>query len=367
MAKPLEASDRPADLLSYLHRNLLLLAIGPLACGLLALCASYLMTPIFTARISFLPPQAQQSSAVSALASLGSIAGLPSGGGLNRSSTEQYVALLQSVTVADRVVDQFDLQTLYDTPFRASARKALAANVRIAAGRKDGLIAIEVDDASPPRAADIANRYVEELRRLTAELAVTEAQQRRAFFDGQLKQTRDNLNKAQLALQASGFTGSTLKTEPKATAESFAKLKAESVSAELRVQILRTSMAPGAIELKVAESALAALRQQLALAQEGSSTGSTSSGEYLEKYREFKYQETLFDLFARQLELARSDEAREGPLVQVVDRATPPEVKSRPNRLNNAVTATGLSFGLLLGFVLLRRQLQISRLASRSI
>lgn len=340
----------------HIRRHLPLLIMVPIVAGGLALGSTYLMAPIFTARTTFLPPQAQQGSAASALASLGTIAGLPTGGGAARGGADQYVAFLQSVVVTDKIVQHFDLQKLYDTQFKASARKALIANVRIAANKKDGLIAIEVDDPSPQRAADIANRFVEELRQLTAGLAVTEAQQRRVFFDRQLIATKNKLTEAQQALQASGYNDTSLRTEPKATAEAYARLKSESIALEMRLNALRTTMAPGAIEIQQAESNLSSIRRQLARAEDTSGSTKPDGGAYVERYREFKYQETLFELFARQLELARSDEAREGPLIQVVDLATPPEVKSRPKRLNAAVTGAAAGFAAALVLVLLRRR-----------
>lgn len=340
----------------HLRRHLPLLVLVPVLAGGLALGSTYLVPPIFTARTTFLPPQAQQGGAASALASLGTIAGLPSGGGASRGSADQYVAFLQSVVITDRIVQHFDLQKLYDAQFKASARKALIANVRIAANKKDGLIAIEVDDPSPQRAADIANRFVDELRRLTAGLAVTEAQQRRVFFDRQLMATKDNLTKAQQALQSTGYNDSSLRTEPKATAEAYARMKSESIALEMRLNALRTTMAPGAIELQQAESNLASIRRQLAKAEDTSGAAKPNGGAYIERFREFKYQETLFELFARQLELARSDEAREGPLIQVVDVATPPEVKSRPKRLNAAFMGASAGFAAALVLVLFRRR-----------
>lgn len=356
-----QGSGPAPTLARFLARRLHWWFLGCLICGALALGTTYLMKPVFTAKTTFLPPQGQQSSAASALASLGSIAGLPAAGGAGRASADQYLAFLLSVTITDRIVDHFKLQALYDTPFKASARRALLGNVRIAAGRKDGLIAIEVDDTNPQQAAEIANRFVDELRVLTATLAITEAQQRRMFFDRQLVKTREHLTKAQIALQGSGFSGSTLKTEPKATAEAFARLKAESVAADMRAQTLRMSMAPGAIELQQAEATAQTLRQQLLHVEDNGATAKPSSSEYIEKFREFKYQEALFDLFARQLEMARADEAREGPLIQVVDPASAPEVKSRPKRLNAALTGAAAGFVLIGAWLAFRYRAAVAR------
>ena len=350
-----ETDDEPGmtlgEVFEALRRNLLLLTLGPLVAGGLAFGITMLIAPTFTASTIFMPPQQAQSGAASALASLGSLAGLAGGTGM-RSSGDQYVALMQSSTVSYRLIDQFKLMGVYESKFRVDARKELASNVRIALGKKDGLITVDVDDTNPQRAADIANSYVDELRRITGALAVTEAQQRRVFFERQLQQSRDRLVEAQRALQASGFNPGALKAEPKAAAEAYARLKAESTATEVRLQVLRGSLADDTPEVRQQQAALAALRGQLArVEQPGDSTGGP---DYVGKYREFKYQETLFELYARQFELARVDESREGALIQVVDPATPPEKKSKPKRASIAL-GTMLGAALLLSaWVLLR-------------
>ena len=320
-----------------------LIVFGTLLAGLSGLGLSYLITPTFTARTSFMPPQQQQSSAASALASLGGLAALAGAGGV-KTPADQYVALMQSVTVEDRLIDQFKLLEVYDKKLRVEARTELDNRVRIAVGKKDGLITVEVDDHDPERAAAMANRHVDELRRMTSLLAVTEAQQRRAFFERELAQTRDRLTLAQQALQGSGFNAGALKAEPKAAAEAYAKLRAEVTTAEVRLQTLRGTRSEQATEVQQQLATLGALRAELARSEQATQT--TGGPDYIGKYREFKYQEALFDVYARQYELARVDESREGALVQVVDPATPPEKKSKPKR--SLFTAGAALAGLLL-------------------
>ena len=341
------------EILGALRRKVWLLTLGPLGAGLIALGVSLLIAPTFSATTSLMPPQQSQSGAASALASLGSLASLAGGAAAVGSSGERYVALMQSVTLSDRIVDQFKLMEVYDVAFRVDARKELAANVRISFGKKDGLITVDVDDKSPQRAADIANRYVDELRRITSTLAVTEAQQRRVFFERQLQQSKDRLVLAQQALQASGFNAGALKAEPKAAAEGYARLKAEATATEVRLQTLRGSLADDTPEVRQQKTALAALRDQLARAEQATDT--SGGPDYIGKYREFKYQETLFELYARQFELARVDESREGALIQVVDPATLPEKKSKPKRASIAL-GTMLGAALLLSAWVLLRQ-----------
>ncbi len=333
-------------------QNLRTLILGSLLAGAAALGASYAMPNIYTSRTVFLPPQQQQSSASAALAqlsALSAIAGLAPG---LKSSADQYLSLLRSAAVTDRLIDEFKLVQVYGVRFRFEAAEELAKQSRIFLGRKDGLITIEVSDEDPQRAAALANRYVEELRRVTAELALTEAQQRRKFFESQLAQSRDRLTSAQQSLQSSGFSQSALRADARASAEGYARLRAETTAAEVRLQALRSNLADNTPEVQQGLSALAALRAQLAKFEQA--TDLSSAPDYVSKFREFKYQEALFDLFARQYELAKLDESREGALVQVVDVAKPAEWKSRPKRALIALAGALVGAFLLIGFFMAR-------------
>jgi len=266
---------------------------------------------------------------------LGALAGLAGGGGGLKSPADQYIALMQSVTVADKLIDRFKLLDEYDTEFRVDARKELNKNTSIVAGKKDGLITIEVDDHDPVRAAEMANAYVQSLRDISNTLAVSEAQQRRAFFEQKLSDAKKQLTQAQIALQAGGFNGGALQAEPRAAAEAYARIRAEYTAAQIRLQTMRRSLADNAPELQQQLALLSALRGELSkLEQKGQGEGPMAGGsDYITRYREYKYQETLFELFAKQYELARVDESREGGLIQVVDLATPPEKKTKPKRI----------------------------------
>lgn len=336
-----------------------LVVFGSLLAGVAAFGIASLIRPTFTAKTTLLPPQQQQSTVATALSQLGSLAGFASGAAGVKSPADQYIGLMLSATVSDRIIEEFKLMALYEAKFRQDARMALAAKVRIAAGKKDGLITIEVDDHDPTRAADIANAYVAGLRHVTSTLAVSEAQQRRAFFEIQLQQTKDKLTRAQIALQASGINQGTLKTEPRAAAEGYARLRAELTSAEVRLQTMQRMLSENSPELLQQQALLTALRSEIRRLEQQDNT-SGQSNEYITKYREFKYQETLFELFARQYELARLDESREGALIQVLDIATPPERKSKPKR-GLIAAVTSIFIGLLLFMGVLVRHFYLAQ------
>lgn len=349
------------DIVRLLVRARWLLLGVPAAAGALAVAVTFAITPTFTAKTTFLPPQQSQSAAATALASLGALQGLVSGIGGIRTPADQYVALMQSVTVSDRLIDEFGLIAAYDEKTRTDTRKELAERVRMAVGKKDGLISVEVDDHDPRRAAAMANRYVDELRRLSSQLALTEAQQRRTFFEAQLKQSRDRLARSQQALQASGFNAGALRAEPKATAETYARMKAEANVAEVRLQMLRRNLADSTPEVSQQGAVVAALRASLARLE--NTDAGNASGEYVSRYRDFKYEETVFELMAQQYELARLDESREGALIQVVDPALPPEKKSKPRRGLIGATAAVASLVLLLVWLVARQAWRVARSA----
>jgi uncharacterized protein involved in exopolysaccharide biosynthesis len=324
-----------------------LLVIGPMLVAGLTWAATFLVKPSYTAQTTLLFPERAQSSSSSALQSIGALAGLAGVGGGNRTGTDQFAALLLSANVLDELVTRFDLVREYDKRYKVDARQELEKRLRVTVGKKDMLLKVEVDDTDPARAMAMANRCVDELRRLTSMLAVTEAQQRRMFFEAQLAAAQKKLTSAQQSLESSGFSQRALRTEPRAAADAYAQLKAAVTSAQVKIQTMRGTMADSATEMQQQRAYLAALEAQLGRIERPADGKSES--DYIGKLREFKYQETLFELMARQYELARVDESRDAALIQVVDAAALPERPSKPRRLMvAAIAGTSALFVLLL-------------------
>ena len=345
------------DLLQVVVDNLRLLVLGPLVVGLLALAISFTITPTFTATTKFMPPQQQASGAASLLQSLGSLGALAGAAGGLKNPADQYVAFLKSRSVEDALIERFKLTERYEKKFKDDTRKELDQLARASSG-KDGLITIEVDDKDPVFAAELANAHVEELGQLLKRLAVTEAQQRRVFFEKQLAAAKDNLTKAELALKSSGVSGDALKADPKAAVEGMAKLKAGITAQEIKLASMRGYLSESAPDFKQAQTELSAMRAQVARAEGQQPTGAEGTSDYVAKYRDYKYQETLFELFAKQYEIARVDESREGAVIQVVDVAIPPELKSKPKKGMIAAVATLASGFALLLFVFVRQAMR---------
>lgn len=352
------------DLLQIVADNIKLLTLGPLAVGATALAISFAIPPTYTAATKFLPPQQQQSVTAGMLSSLGALGGLAGAAAGLKNPADQYVAYLKSENVQDALIERFKLLERYDEKYKVDARKELSKNARISVG-KDGLITVEVDDKEAQVSAELANAHVEELRRLLGQLAVTEAQQRRLFFEKQLNQTQDKLTQAERALRNSGVDASALKSNPQAAVTAVAQLQAQVTAQEVKVASLRGYLAESAPDFRQAMTELGALRAQLnKLENANSKTG--GDGDYTARYREFKYQETLFELFAKQYELARLDEAREGAVVQVLDLAQTPEKRSKPRKALITIMATlGSGFALLL-YVFIRQGLRNAKRSSET-
>ncbi len=341
-------------ILQVMADNLRLLVLAPLAAGLLALAYTYTQAPTYTATTKFLPPQQQQSAAATMLQAVGPLAGGIAGGlGPRVNPGDIYVTFLNSQRVRDIVIERLKLQERYKTEHAEDTRRQLAQKVMVTNG-KDGLVAIVVNETDPQFAATLANTYVVALRDMLTKFAVTEAQQRRVFFEGQLAETKDNLIKAEQALKASGISSNTLKTTPASAVDQVAKLKAAITAQEIKLASMRGYLTESAPEFKQAMLELSALRNQLAGMGAEERTGKSGEGDYISKYRSFKYYETLLELFTKQYEVARVDESREGAIIQVLDVAEPPARRSSAKRAQIAsVTAVGVGI-LLLIFVFLR-------------
>jgi uncharacterized protein involved in exopolysaccharide biosynthesis len=282
------------------------------------------------------------------LASLGGLGGLAGAAAGLKNPADQYLAFMKSNSVQDALIERFKLQERYDEKYKVDTRKELTGNTR-ATSSKDGLITIEIDDKDPKFAADLANAHVDELQNLVGKLAVTEAQQRRAFFEKQLAQVKDKMIAAEQALRATGVSSNVLKSNPTAAVAGVAALKAQVTAQEVKVGAMRGYLAETAPDFKQALNELGSLRAQLAKQEKDEPATAAGQGDYVAKFREFKYQETLFELFARQFEMAKVDESREGAVIQVLDAAQPPERKSKPKKALIAIIATlAAGFALLL-------------------
>ena len=303
---------------------------------------------------------------MSQLGNLGGMAALAGNSLGIKNPNEMYVAMLKSRTVEDAMVKRFELMRQYNDRYPSEARKDFEQHTTVDGSTKDGLIHISVEDRDPNRAAELANGYVEQYRDLSEHLAITEAAQRRVFFERQLNQAKENLLGAEEALkrtqQSTGLIQ--LDSQSRALIESAAALRAQLTAKEVQIQGMESYATSENAELVKAERELASLRAQLA--KLGGSEDSAGSGfivpkgkvpeaglEYIRKVRDVKYYETIFEILARQFEFAKLDEAKQGASIQVVDAAVPPDKRSFPKRTLIVLGATfaGLIVGIIVAFM----------------
>lgn len=312
----------------------------PFLAAVLAAGVTLLMPNIYTARAVILPPQPQSSAATALIGQLGALAGAT---GALKNPGDLFVGMLSSRSVADRLIERFDLQAQFGTETMVETRNELSRRSSISAGR-DGLVTIAYDDEDPQRAADVANAYIEELDRLTQTLAVTDAAQRRLFFERQLKQAKDDLTAAEIALQATQERTGVIQPDQqsRATIDAFASLRAQIAAKEVQLAAMETFATRDNPDYVRTLQELDGLRTQLTRLQRGANPRDMLVAparapelglQYARAYRDVKYYETLFDLLARQFELAKVEEAREAAVVQVLDWAVPPDRKSKPHRI----------------------------------
>jgi uncharacterized protein involved in exopolysaccharide biosynthesis len=341
---------------------------------LLAVIISLVLPIRYTGTVALLPPQQNSSLSAQLASQFGSMGGVAAlaagGGGLLKNPNDLYVAMLKSRTVEDAMVEHFGLMQEYRIKYQSDARRAFENHATVDGSGKDGLIHISVQDKDPRRAAELANGYVEQFRDLSEHLAISEAGQRRAFFEQQLKEANQNLEEAEEGLkemeQKTGLIQ--LDSQTRALIESAAALRAQITAKEVQIQGMQTYAAGQNSELVEAQQELDGLRTQLAkLGGSGDNSGGinvakgqmTEAGmEYVRRLRDVKYDETIFDILARQFELAKLDEAKEGALIQVVDPAVVPDKRSFPKRglIVLIATAAGFVVGVFTAFMLAAMQ-----------
>ncbi len=337
-----ESIDLRAVWSSLRSKRRTILATGA-ACAILATVMGFLIPTYYTATASFITPRSSNTglSAASLQLGMGGLGGLT--GGALRSPGDMYIGLLQSDTVARNIISRFDLLRTYHVKKESTAEKMLGQQSIFEPGSRDDIIRISVTDHDPKRARDMANAYLDELRSTIKRLALTEASQRRLFFEQQMSQEKDVLENAEVDLkktqEQSGLIAPSQQTMVEV--QTVAATRAQIAGREVELAGLlqgSTNQDPAVIRLR---SEVADLRGQLSRMEHGSGSDASSIPtskvpslqlDYIRKQREVSYHETLFEILAKQYEAARLDESHDAPMLQVVDEATIPDTKSGPHR-----------------------------------
>jgi len=326
------------------RRRRLILGITA-ASAVVALVVSLLLPVYYKAETRILPPQDKGSNlAAQLLGQAGGLIGIAGGAAGVKSQGELFVAMAKSRTVLDRMVDRFDLMKLYKGKYRQDARKKLLGLLTVQQDRKSGIISLTVEDRDPKRAADMANAFVEELKSMAGGLAISEAGERRMFFEEQIRHTKESLARAEEEVKRfQQRTGAfQIDAQAKSIIEGIANLRARIAAKEVEAKVLRSFATAQNPDLQRTEEEVRALRIELEKIESGNGRGfdhrissdriPAIGTEYLRTLRQLKFNETLYELLVKQYELAKLEEARDAVVIQVIDQAIPPEQKSRPQR-----------------------------------
>jgi tyrosine-protein kinase Etk/Wzc len=339
----------------------------------------------YTTVTKIMPPQQTQSAAamlmMNQLTSIGggSLAAIAGGGLGLKNPNDIYVGLLTSRPVADALIQKFSLVKGYDAKDMTAARKKLAEFTEVTS-EKNGFIAVSVTDKNRQRVAEMANAYTDQLRILTQKLAVTEASQRRLFYEYQLKQAKDALVSAEVAFQQvqqkKGLVA--LDAQAKAMIEGLAGLRAQVAAKQVEVEALRSYSTEQNPDVQLAERELASLQaEETRLEQRSPSPGIAGLGlgnvpaaglEYLRAAHELAYRQALFDMLMKQYDAAKLDESKDAAIIQVVEPAIEPDRKSSPKRalLLALFTIVGFFAGCILAMIFWWKELvQFDPVASR--
>jgi len=369
-----DGTDSMLEFLILLGVNKRTLIVATLIAGLAAAVISFLMPNLYLATTTLLAPQQSTPFSSAFVSQLGGLASMsPIAGGLGlKTPADLYVSLLKSRSVEDAMIQRFQLAGRYKAKRMSDARERFEKYCVIEATPKDGLIRLSISDRDPNVAAEMTNAYVEEYRRFSANLAVTEASQRRLFLGQQLQQAKSDLVSAEenfkKSEQSSGMIQ--LDSQAKALIEAVASLRAQITAKEVQLSSLGSYETGSNPEVVLAKEQLAALQFQLRqLGGPEASSGSElivprgkipeAGMDYARKLRDVKYQETIFEVLAKQYESAKLDEARQGAVIQVVDPAVVPDKHVAPKRI--LIILGAMIAGLLLGVLIVLSQQFLAR------
>jgi uncharacterized protein involved in exopolysaccharide biosynthesis len=348
----------------WAHRNNL--ARTAVVSVLLGLVIALIIPNQYESTARIMPPETAGGST----ALLAAIAGRSEFGGLGglassllgaRTSGPLFVDLLRSTTVSSDLIDRFQLQQIYHKRYRIDAAKHLARCTTVVEDKKSGVISITVEDSDPHRARDLAQAYLDQLNLLVNRTNTSSARQERMFIEHRLQGAQADLEGAQKEMSefASTHTAIDMKEQTRATVDAAAKLEGQMIFEQSELDSLRQVYGDENVRVRSARARVGELQRQLEMISGTSAplvndkSGNPDSAATLDRtvadypslrqiprlavpyadiYRRVRIQETLYEMLTQQYELARIQEAKDVPVVRVIDLPGVPEKKSFPPR-----------------------------------
>ena len=343
-----------------------LAAIGLVAAGILAL----LLPNEYNSTVQIMPPDMNSLSGVDLFAALaGSRAAMPAAGGLAsslmKSAGETFIGILRSRTVEDALINRFDLRRAFGTKRYVDARTELASRTSAVENARNGIITITVMDRDPNRARDLAVAYIEELNKLVAQLSSSSARRERIFLEGRLSEVKDELDAAAYKLSQFSSRNATLDVEHqgKAMLEAATKLEGELIVAQSELQSVEAVYGGDNVRVRSLKARVLELHRQLQRMEgtDNENGANLAASQlypsvrklpllgltYTDLLRRVKVEESVFEILTKQYEGAKVQEAKEIPVVKVLDEPELPERKSSPPR--GLIALAGMLGGFLAG------------------
>lgn len=363
-----EGDFSPVDVLIILAKNKKLIIFFPLVAVMVAIVVTLLLPNVYKASVTLLPPQQAQSATAAILSQLGGVAGAAAGVAGLKNPNDLYVGMLKSRTIANSLIEKYDLKKVYDLESLEKTRAALESNSLVSSA-KDGLITITVEDKNQKLVAKIANSYSEELLKLTRTLAITEAAKRRLFFEQQLTMAKNNLATAEMLLKSALDVRGVISvdSDSRAIVETVSRLRAQVSAKEIQLNSMDVFVTKNNQEYKRIQAELISLRAELSKLENGrvgevtpaQNLNNQAGLENIKILRDVKYYQMLYELLSKQYEAARLDEAKDSSIIQVLDPATEPERKSGPKRAIIVIATFVGAFLAALIWALLRESLHV--------
>jgi capsule polysaccharide export protein KpsE/RkpR len=263
-----------------------------------------------------------------------------------------YVEVLKSRTVQDRMIKDFDLRARYNKSTYFEARKKLAKFTEVEEDKKSGVITLTVTDYEPEMAAQMANAYVDELNRLAVDLNTSSAHRERQFLEERLATAKQDLARASSTL--SQFTSKNSMVDPqnesRTVMDAAARMQGELIANETELKGVQQIYSDDNVRVRTLKARMAELQSQLKkLVGQNNDTAAQDpvgwsapypsmhtlpglGSRYAELYREAKIQEAVYAFVTQQFEMAKIQEAKELPIVRVMDAGVEPEKRSSPIR-----------------------------------
>jgi capsule polysaccharide export protein KpsE/RkpR len=347
------------------------LVIGVFVLAVVAAVVYSLVAPkVYESTVALLSPKESSGSGVlSGLVASGVAPALGLSMPSTSSNLDMLVGLVKSRTVALAVVEKFKLRERYQMTYVQDAIKAFQETKTQVDVSKEGVITLTVADWDPKLAAEMVNFWIQQVDRLASTYGTSEGQRQRVFVAEQLTRSKVDLERAEDALRRFQERNQaiTLQDQTRGAIEAAARLKGEVVASEVQLQVMKsfaTDANPDVVSLR---RRIEEMKRQLGAIQYGEGPSGQREEfhvpfskvpkvglDLIRLTRDVKVQETVLGLLTQQLEQAKITEAKDLPIVQIIDPGVPAERHSRPKLVFNvAVTgAIGMVFAVLLALFL---------------